>query len=71
MEIFVECYAGYRGEERPRRFQMGDQRVEVARVIDRWLEPDYRCFRVLGDDGTTYVLRQHVESWTWELTSRK
>ena len=26
----VECYAGYRGEEEPRRFHHGGGRIEVA-----------------------------------------
>ena len=69
MEILVECYAGYQGDETPRRFRTGERDYEVERVIDRWREPDYRCFKVLGQDGAIYILRQHVESWRWELAS--
>ena len=32
--IVVDCYAGYRGEETPRRFTREDQLVEVVGVID-------------------------------------
>jgi hypothetical protein len=67
MELAVECYAGYRGEETPRRFSIGEQWIQVARVIDRWMTPDYRCFRLAGDDGRVYVLGQNVDSGTWEL----
>ena len=35
----VECYAGYRGEETPRRIWLGEKKIEVVRVIDRWLAP--------------------------------
>ena len=28
-------------------------------IVDRWLAPDYRYFKVQGDDGSTYILR-HV-----------
>ena len=35
----VECYAGHKGEETPRRFFFGEHRIEVAEVIDRWLVP--------------------------------
>ena len=68
MIIRVDCYAGYRGEETPRRFLIGERRVEVARVIDRWLAPDHRYFKVEGDDGAVYILRHDVPSGHWELT---
>jgi hypothetical protein len=67
MEIAVECYAGYRGEETPRRFSIGERPVQVARIIDRWVTPDYRYFRVEGDHGRVYVLGQNVASGKWEL----
>jgi hypothetical protein len=67
MEITVECYAGYRDEETPRRFSTGERTVEVARIVDRWITPDYRYFRVEGDDGRTYLLGQNAGSGKWEL----
>ena len=67
METVVECYAGYRGEETPRRFRAGEHPVQVTRIIDRWMTPDYRYFRVEGDDGRVYVLGQNVGSGKWEL----
>ncbi len=68
MNIRVECYAGYRGEETPRRFFIGDRAVEVIDVIDRWLAPDHRYFKVGGGDGAVYILRHDVGSERWELT---
>jgi hypothetical protein len=71
IRVQVECYAGYRGEETPRRFRVGsdqNRQVEVAEVLDRWLAPDHRYFKVLGDDGALYILRHDVTTWEWELT---
>ncbi len=68
MEIRVECYSGYRGEETPRRFRLGERRVEIHEVIDRWLAPDHRYFKVTGEDGATYILRHDSETCIWELT---
>lgn len=68
LPLRVECYAGYRGEETPRRFRLGDRRVEVLEVIDRWLAPDHRYFKVAGDDGALYILRHSVNPEAWELT---
>ncbi len=68
-EIRVACYAGYRGEEEPRRLWFGDRAVEVAAILDRWLAPDHRYFKVLGDDGSTYIIRHDVHGEFWELWS--
>jgi hypothetical protein len=67
MAITVECYAGYRAEETPRRFSTGERLIEIVRIIDRWITPDYRYFRVEGDDGGVYVLSQSVDTAEWEL----
>lgn len=66
--IRVECYAGYRGEETPRRFFIGSRQIEVVEVIDRWLAPEYRYFKVRGDDSGIYILRHEVEQDHWDLT---
>lgn len=68
MIIQVDCYAGYRGEETPRRFLLGERRIEVTEIIDRWLGPDHRYFKIVGEDGATYILRHDVPSDRWELT---
>jgi hypothetical protein len=65
--IDVDCYAGYRGEETPRAIRLDDVRIVVNRVIDRWLAPDHRYFKVRGDDGYIYIIRQDAESGEWEL----
>lgn len=63
----VECYAGHRGEETPRRFYLGRRRIEVVKVLDRWLAPDHRYFKVRGDDGDLYLLRHDPAVEDWQL----
>jgi hypothetical protein len=41
--------------------------VEVVEVIDRWLGPDHRYFKLKGDDGGQYILRHDEPSDRWEL----
>lgn len=65
--VSVSCYAGYRGEETPRRFVLGENRVEVQEVMDRWLAPDHRYFKLRGDDGAVYILRHDSAEDRWEL----
>jgi hypothetical protein len=68
LAVAVECYAGYRGEETPRALRLGEQRVEVADVLDQWLAPTHRYFKLLGKDGHTYIVRHDVVTGVWELT---
>jgi hypothetical protein len=68
MDIRVDCYSGYRGEETPRRFRLDDREIEVSEVVGRWLDPDHRYFKVVGDDGATYILRHDLETDVWQLT---
>ncbi len=63
----VECYAGYRGEETPRCIWLGERKIEVVRVIDRWLGSDHRYFKILGDNRALYIIRHDIQKWTWEL----
>lgn len=68
LAVRVECHAGHRGEETPRRFVLGSTVVDVTEVVDRWLAPDHRYFKVRGGDAT-YILRHDVSSGGWELVS--
>ena len=67
MHIQVECYAGYRGEETPRHIRMATYKIKVKEIVDRWLSPDHRYFKILGDDDATYIIRHDTENWQWEL----
>ena len=68
MEVRVECYAGYRGDETPRRILFDGRAVTVVEVIDRWLGSDHRYFKVHGSDNATYILRQDIPTHRWEMT---
>ncbi|OGA50017.1 MAG: hypothetical protein A3G24_26415 [Betaproteobacteria bacterium RIFCSPLOWO2_12_FULL_62_13] len=67
MKIRVECYAGYRGEEEPRAFTLGERRLEVVSILDRWLAPAHRYFKVAASDGDTWILRHDEVSGEWTL----
>ncbi len=67
MSIRVECYAGHCGEESPRRFFLGERAIAVADIMDRWLAPAHRYFKVRGDDGGVYILRHDVPKDFWEM----
>lgn len=67
-EIRVECYAGYRSEETPARFYLGERLIEIEEVLDRWLDPAHRYFKVKGDDQGIYVLRHDTKTDAWQMT---
>ena len=65
VDVLVECYAGYRAEETPRRLLVGGRSVEIVEVWERWRTPEARGFRLRGDDGALYVLVQDDRSGRW------
>lgn len=69
MSIRVECCAGYRGEQEPRTFWLGERRFEVVELLDRWLHPAHRYFKVKVDDGRIFVLRHDTSSGEWDLAA--
>lgn len=68
LRVSVECHAGYRGEERPVRIRFPDRLVDVVEILDQWLAPDHRYFKVRTAEGDTCILRHDSAADAWELT---
>lgn len=68
MKLTVNCYAGYRPDEKPTSIRFGSLLVKVDELVDQWLAPDHRYFKFIGDDRATYIIRQDMNSLEWELT---
>ena len=47
---------------------LADHRIAVADVLDAWLAPDHRYFKLKGEDGDTYIVRHDEQRGIWELT---
>jgi hypothetical protein len=69
MLIRVECYAGYRGEQEPTAFWLGERRLAVRAIVDRWFAPAQRWFRVDAEDGNLYVLRHDESRDEWDIAA--
>jgi len=72
--IQVECYAGTKADETPRRFLWEERSIEVGEVPDRWYQveskpewPRADYFKVRGMDQTEYLLKHDLESDEWFL----
>jgi hypothetical protein len=68
MNVMVECYAGHRGEQTPRQLAFSGRTVALAELLDCWLAPEHRYFKMRGQDGATYILRHDTLRRLWELT---
>lgn len=66
-KVEVECYAGYRADERPVRLKLGEQTLEIVEVEDRWYSPGETYFRVRVAGGDRYVLRHQEAQDVWSL----
>jgi len=65
--IRVECYSGYRDDERPLRFVLRGREYGVQELDGRWYSPEASYFRVRADDGNYYVLRHDETQDSWTL----
>jgi hypothetical protein len=65
----VECYSGYKADERPVRFQLGKRWLAVQDVLDRWYNPHATWFRVRADGGGIYILKHDEAEDVWTLES--
>jgi len=69
MFLRVECYSGYKGGERPLRFQFGERWLAVEEILDRWYDPAATYFRVRTEDGAHYILRHSERDDLWTLAA--
>ena len=70
-QIKVITYSGRRGEESPRAFFLGEEKIEVVEIIRTWLEETIdtrvrmRYFTVTGSDGLKHTLAHDEELAMW------
>jgi hypothetical protein len=65
--VSVECYSGYKADERPLRLNLRDGAREVVAIEDRWYSPGATYFRVVVDGGDRYLLRHEEGQDVWSL----
>ena len=56
LPIHVDAYAGYRADERPRRFELDGVEYRIYAWERQWRKPDGQYFQVRAS-GKRYVLR--------------
>jgi len=73
-KIPVECYSGYKTNERPAAFTFQLRRWEVAEILDRWYEgglkpgsPQVDYFKVRTPEGNVFLLRYLALFDAWSI----
>ena len=63
-KIQVECYSGYKANERPVAFTYQGRRWKITDIVDRWYEggpdpgrPEINYFKVRTSEGRDFILR--------------
>jgi hypothetical protein len=69
MKIEVECYSGYKLNERPKSFILGGRKFSIIEILDCWYGFDHIYFKVRADENNIYILRydERADVWTLEL----
>ena len=63
----VECYSGYKADEKPISFILNGKKYMVEKIIDQWRSPEFEYFKVQADDGKAYLLRNDERNGEWAL----
>jgi hypothetical protein len=73
--ITVECYSGYKANERPVSFTYGDKTWRIKEIIDRWYEggtepgrPVLDYYKVRTEGGEVFILRYNALFDAWSLS---
>jgi hypothetical protein len=62
--VRVECYAGYKADERPFRFFAEGREYYIQKLLNRWSSPGVDGFRVRTPHGV-FNLRHNLIDDTW------
>jgi len=67
MKVEVISYSGYRVNERPIRFFVGERWLKVKEIIKRWRDEEYDSFKVRANDNRIYILKWHRTDDIWKI----
>ena len=79
--VKVECHAGHKADEYPKRFYIDNLCFHVEEIIDRWYQtsalndenktngsfPPANYYKVLASDKKIYILKHETDTDRWFL----
>jgi len=71
MKLEVECYSGFKADERPVRFRLDERQYLIEEIVDQWYGTQDVFYKVRADDGSLYILRRETSTpeGAWHLVS--
>ena len=71
MKLEVECYSGFKADERPVRFRLDERQYLVEEIVEQWYGT--QDDKVRADDGNLYILRRETSTpeGAWHLVSAR
>jgi hypothetical protein len=67
MRVIVECYSGFKADQRPVRFCLNGHWYEVVEVCDQWYSPGSTYFKVRAGNNDLYILQRSEGQDEWTL----
>jgi hypothetical protein len=73
MKLEVECYSGFKADERPVRFRLNERQYLVEEIVDQWYGTQDVFYKVRADDGSLYILCRETSTpeGAWHLVSSR
>ncbi len=78
MPIIVECHSGYKADEYPMCFYLGENKFDIIEITDRWyqgdLNPEWPAsnyFKVETTSGKQFIIKHDLEKDLWYIVSDK
>jgi hypothetical protein len=62
MKLEVECYSGFKADERPVRFRLNERQYLVEEIVDQWYGTQDVFYKVRADDASLYILRRETST---------
>ena len=66
-QVKIDCYAGYKANERPVTLSLGKKTLKVTDILDQWYGPNYTYFKILAEDANIYILRYSEAHDVWNV----
>ena len=63
----VECHSGYTYAQRPTAVYWQDERLGIEEILDEWLSPNARHFKVITVNRLLFELSYREDSDQWKI----
>ena len=65
--VKVQCYSGYKVNEKPVSFSLRHSTYQVKEILDRWYGENSVYFKIKADDENIYLLKYDEWHDEWDL----